>query len=158
MKTDNSSFEYWGDASFIPYVGSLKDRARYMRKNMTHAERLFWNAVRNRQFQGLKFLRQKPLLGYIVDFYCAELRLVIEIDGSVHNTSKEYDENRTSDLQLFGIRIIRYTNDQVEYDLKSVLNHLAHTIKNNPGSIAPFPAKGRAGDGSIQGGTEDGWL
>ncbi|MFA5130355.1 MAG: endonuclease domain-containing protein [Patescibacteria group bacterium] len=129
---NNSSFEYWGDASFIPYVGSLKDRARDMRKNMTHAECLFWSSVKNKQFHGLKFLRQKPLLGYIVDFYCAELKLVIEIDGSVHNTSKEYDMNRTNDLQLFGIRIIRYTNNQIEFDIKSVLNHLTDAIKNKP--------------------------
>jgi len=149
MNNTQSSFEYWGDASFIPYVGSLKDRARHMRKNTTHAECIFWNVVRNKQFHGLKFLRQKPLLGYIVDFYCAELRLVIEIDGSVHKNSKEYDENRTNDLQLFGIRILRYTNDQIEFDLKSVLNHLSETIKNNFDSVAPFPAKGRAGDGSM---------
>ncbi|MFA5130228.1 MAG: endonuclease domain-containing protein [Patescibacteria group bacterium] len=116
----------------MPYVGNLKDRARQLRKNMTRAETMFWNVVRRKQFHGFKFVKQKPLLSYIVDFYCAQLRLVIEIDGSVHHESKEYDNDRTSDLQSFGIRIILYTNDQVEYDLSSVLNHLTDTIQKLP--------------------------
>ena len=71
--------------------------------------------MRNKQLEGLKFTRQKPLLNYIVDFYCSSLLLVIELDGDSHLDNKDYDNQRTADLNKFGIKVIRYCN----YDIKN---------------------------------------
>ena len=139
---NDRSFEYCGEGSYTPYLTSLTERARTLRKNMTVAERKLWRVLRNRKFLGLKFVRQKPLLRYIADFYCAELRLVIEIDGSFHE--KEYDDMRTDELRALDITVIRYTDDHIEYDLKNVLMHLSReisTIKSQrpPPRRAPLP-------------------
>lgn len=102
------------DSAFLPYNKTLTDRAREHRKNPTKAESKIWNEVlRMRQFAEYKFLRQKPIDNYIVDFYCSELRLVIEIDGDSHAETVEYDAERTKILQTLGLSVVRYTNDDV---------------------------------------------
>ncbi len=88
-----------------------------------------WSAIRKRSIEGCLFLRQKPLLSYIADFYCASLLLVIEIDGSSHDHKKEADIQRTLALEEQGITVIRYTNDQVLYSLPRVIRHLTKTIR-----------------------------
>jgi very-short-patch-repair endonuclease len=119
----------------IPFESSLRDSARTLRKNQTRAEIFFWNMVRGRKILGHRFLRQKPILSYIVDFYCAELKLAVEIDGSIHQLAERSDLIRTSDLQTLGIIIIRYTNDQVLFspadvreDLKKQITSLASSL------------------------------
>lgn len=98
---------------YFPYNTELKLFARKLRKEMTPAERKMWSAIRKRSIEGCLFLRQKPLLSYIADFYCSELLLVIEIDGSSHEMKLEQDLNRTEILKEFGVTVIRYTNEQV---------------------------------------------
>jgi very-short-patch-repair endonuclease len=97
----------------VPYNPRMKTRARELRRNMTKAERKAWNGL----LRKLPFtvLRQKPLDHYIVDFYCPALKLVIEIDGVTHGTDeeKEYDETRTKVLNGYGLKVIRFTNDEV---------------------------------------------
>jgi very-short-patch-repair endonuclease len=118
--------------SYIPYDTSLKDLAKVNRKNSTEAENKMWNEVlKNRQFEGLKFHRQKPIERYIADFYCPKLMLVIEIDGGSHlgEASEEYDENRTIDLEQYGIKVIRYTNNQVLNSIEDVKKDLLKKIK-----------------------------
>ncbi|WKZ68452.1 MAG: endonuclease domain-containing protein [Melioribacteraceae bacterium] len=105
---------------------------RELRKNSTKAEIIFWEAVRNRKFMGKKFNRQFPLfynLGgkesfYIADFYCHELKLVIEIDGGYHIKQKEFDMLRTEDIKNLGVTVIRFTNKEIETDLSKVLNEI----------------------------------
>lgn len=81
---------------------------------MSEPEKQLWYKVLSRdQLEGLRFLRQKPLLDYIVDFYCPELRLVIELDGDSHVEQSEYDRIRTENLQKYGITVVRYTNREV---------------------------------------------
>ena len=118
--------------AFLPYSKSLTALARENRSNPTKAERKIWNEVlRMRQFANYKFLRQKPIGGYIVDFYCSELRLVIEIDGDSHTESVEYDEERTKILAAMGLTVVRYTNDEVLTNIQGVYDDLWGKIQNN---------------------------
>src|SRR6266498_3345931 len=92
--------------AFLPYNKNLVPLARENRKNPTKAELRMWNEVlRMRQFARYKFLRQKPIDNFIVDFYCSELRLVIEIDGDSHADTVEYDEERTKVLERYGLKV-----------------------------------------------------
>jgi len=100
-----------------------------MRNNPTNAERIFWYEVlRNKRIFDLKFLRQKILLNYIIDFYCSELLLVIELDGESHLENEEYDKARTEDLENYGIKVIRYFNNDVITALDWVYENLQEEI------------------------------
>ena len=108
--------------------GSLQTRARQLRLEQTPAEALLWQYLRNRQLDGFKFRRQHPIDRFVVDFCCPERRLIIEVDGAVHQDQGAYDENRTAALQALGYRVVRYTNDQVELDIMNVLDSLRHHL------------------------------
>jgi very-short-patch-repair endonuclease len=114
---------------FTPYNKSLTILARENRKNPTDAEQQMWqHLLRMRQFIGYKFLRQKPIGGYILDFYCAALQLGIEIDGDSHAEREEYDTERTRFLNACGIKILRYSNDDVLQNITGVYEHLNSAI------------------------------
>ena len=102
----------------IPYNPELRDRARNLRKEMTAAEKKLWYGFLKDYRHSV--LRQKPLDNYIVDFYCARLKLVIEIDGDTHGTDeeKEYDEFRTKVLEGYGLKVLRFLNNEIfnEFD------------------------------------------
>ena len=122
--------------AFIPYNKKLTALAQENRKNPTAAETKMWfQVLRMRHFENLKFIRQKPIGNYIVDFYCAELRLAIEIDGDSHAVAIEYDAARTAALKAQGITVIRYTNDEVLNNLDGVYDDLVAKI--NVGVPAP---------------------
>lgn len=93
----------------------LFEFARQNRKEQTAAEDLLWRNLRGKKLGGLKFRRQHPLAGFIADFYCHELALVVEVDCSVHDEigQNEYDAGRTYVLKALGIRVIRFTNEEV---------------------------------------------
>ena len=113
------------DSAFLPYNKNLTALARENRKNPTKAENKIWQEVlRMRQFAEYKFLRQKPIGGYIVDFYCSELRLVIEIDGDSHTEAVEYDAVRTAVLESLGLKVVRFTNDEVLRNIEGVYDEL----------------------------------
>ena len=116
---------------FIPYDKDLVSRARELRKETTGAENLFWNKVlKNKKFVNFKFTRQKPLDHFIVDFYCAKLSLVIEIDGEIHDFQKIRDRERDNILkQKFGLQIIRYTNKEVLTNTEKVIDDLTKKIQ-----------------------------
>ena len=128
------------DSAFLPYNKNLTERARENRKNPTRAESKIWNEVlRMRQFAGYKFLRKDPIDNYIVDFYCSELRLVIEIDGDSHAETVEYDAERTEVLHALGLVVVRYTNDDVIRNIRGVYDDLSEKIKNlHPTPLAPL--------------------
>lgn len=92
---------------------------------MTPAETLLWDHLRNRRLSGLKFRRQHPLGPFVVDFYCAEHRLAVEIDGEIHREQVGRDTARTKQLQDHNYRVIRFSNDQVLSDPKSVLDRIS---------------------------------
>ena len=105
----------------------LLANARELRKNQTEAEELLWQVLRNRQLNNLKFRRQHPLkVGFILDFYCAEAKLGLEIDGGYHSPQEqqEFDEERTKIISEYGIRIIRFTNGQVIQNTEQVLKDI----------------------------------
>ncbi|MBE3040379.1 MAG: endonuclease domain-containing protein [Chloroflexi bacterium] len=110
----------------IRTAAGIQQRAKELRQEMTQAEQLLWERLRNRQLSGLKFRRQHPLGPFITDFYCAETRLVVEIDGDIHDLQKEQDEQRTRQFEEFGYRVIRFRNKEVEtntgLDLKKILD------------------------------------
>jgi very-short-patch-repair endonuclease len=121
-----------GGLRYIPYKVNLKVLARVNRKNPTKAERKMWNEVlRNKQFNGFKFHRQKPLNRYIADFYCPELMLVIEVDGDSHyeEDAKEYDLERTINLEQSKIKVIRYNNLDVLSNIEGVWESLSEEIE-----------------------------
>ncbi|BAZ32634.1 hypothetical protein NIES4074_51400 [Cylindrospermum sp. NIES-4074] len=97
----------------LPYNLQLVERAKELRKNMTPAEKKLWNNyLKNLQF---RVFRQRPIDNFIVDFYCASLKLVIEVDGDSHFTDegKDYDAERTEILEGYGLKVMRFTNDDV---------------------------------------------
>ncbi len=111
--------------------------ARRLRKNQTESEKILWQQLRNRNFQNLKFKRQKPIevrkfanekRFYIVDFYCFEYKLVLEIDGLYHKDYEAHDLNREEELKLHGYHMIRFTNSEVKNELDSVLSRLSAFI------------------------------
>jgi len=119
-----------GVGLILPYNKNLTTLARENRSNPTKAETRIWQEVlRMRQFAQYKFLRQKPIGGYIVDFYCSELRLVIEIDGDSHAETIEYDLERTRFLNALGLHVIRYTNDDILRNIEGVYDDLSQRIK-----------------------------
>lgn len=98
-------------------------RARELRKSLTPAEQILWEVLKNRQLEGYKFRRQHPIYRYIADFYCHELRLVVELDGGVHDEvdQQEHDSNRDLVISEFGIQILRFKNEEVMLDPKKVV-------------------------------------
>lgn len=98
-------------------------RAKELRKNMTESEKLLWTEIRNRKLNGFKFRRQHPIDIFIADFYCHEIKLVIELDGNIHDSeeNKEYDEGRTAELGYLGVKVIRFTNEEVINSMNEVL-------------------------------------
>lgn len=105
--------------------------ARRFRKNPTESEDVVWQMLRNRQIKNLKWRRQQVINGFIADFYCAELNVVLEIDGSVHDTdeAKEYDSYRTSVFESKGIRTFRLRNEDCDKQ------HLTELIENIINSV-----------------------
>ena len=127
MKTTNykSSFDMHFGAS-----QNIQEKAKLLKNNMTNAEKILWKRIRNRKLKSFKFRRQHPIDIFIVDFYCHEVRLAIEVDGEIHNLKekKEYDENRTAHLNSLGIRVIRFSNSEVEDDINSVLDKISNVL------------------------------
>ena len=109
---------------------TAQQRARVLRKQATDAERYFWQYLRRRQFAGFRFRRQVPISGYIADFACLELKLIIELDGSQHQQRHRYDERRDSQLQAQGFRVLRFWDNQVFQETQAVLDAVLHVLQS----------------------------
>jgi len=129
---------------YIPYDKNLVSRAKELRKETTEAEKVFWDKIlKSEKLSNFKFTRQKPLDCFIVDFYCAKLGLIIEIDGEIHNFQKERDRERDNILkQKLGLKIIRYKNKEILNNVEKVLGDLIKRIKCNPLPTSPFSGRG----------------
>ncbi len=112
----------------------LLERRRKLRESTTNAETVLWNAIRNKQLNGLKFWRQYSVGPYILDFYCPKLRLVIELDGAHHaNTkTKNSDQERTLNLESLNIHVLRFWNHEVLSNLTEILKTIAQYAKEVP--------------------------
>ncbi|WP_287131282.1 endonuclease domain-containing protein [Candidatus Cyanaurora vandensis] len=111
----------------------LQARAQVYRQQTTQAEAVLWAALRHKQLRGLRFRQQHPLGGFILDFYCPAHRLIIEVDGPIHEQQQEYDSIRSLVLEAHGCKVIRFTNQQILKDLPTVLQ----TILIEVGPSAP---------------------
>jgi very-short-patch-repair endonuclease len=110
----------------------LKDRSKNMSKQMTKSEQLIWfNILSKRQLLGYKFTKQKIIFNYILDFYCSELLLAIEVDGESHNDQIEYDIVRTKFLNSLNIKVIRLTNNEVATNLEGAKTDLEKYIQSS---------------------------
>jgi very-short-patch-repair endonuclease len=111
---------------------SVSHRARELRHELTPAERRLWSRLRNHQLEGMHIRRQHTLAHFIVDFYYAPSRLVIEIDGDSHADQVEYDARRTEWLTTRGYRVIRFTNEDVLKRLEAVLEQISAACREEP--------------------------
>jgi len=122
------------------------DLKRRLRSDVTGPETRLWSRLRARQLQGLKFRRQHGIGPYIVDFYCPEQSLVIEVDGDSHADADQIvkDQLRDRYFQSLGLRVIRYINDDIVKNLDGVLEDLAERLSS--GSTSPHPSLRRRGE------------
>ncbi|HEY8784806.1 MAG TPA: endonuclease domain-containing protein [Mucilaginibacter sp.] len=113
-------------AKIIPYNKNLKAFARKLRKDMTFGEVLLWNELKEDKFYGFDFDRQRCIDNYIVDFYCKDLMLAIEIDGMSHNHEEAFlkDELRQRNLEKLGVKFIRFTEAETKYDMQNVIRRI----------------------------------
>lgn len=127
MNAENSHIKspFKKDGLFNEAHPLVFDLAKQLRKNMTHAEMILWGYLKG-GFEGLRFRRQHPVNMYIADFYCHKLKLVIEVDGDIHSNDdvKQNDQKRETDLMEMGYTVIRFTNNRVEKEAKTVLEEI----------------------------------
>jgi very-short-patch-repair endonuclease len=116
---------------FLPYNPKLKEKARQLRKNSTLAEILLWQRLKRKQLKGYDFHRQKPIGNYIVDFFCPQLMLAIEIDGSTHEGKEQYDIKKQKQLERLGIHFLRFGDHQVKINLEGVIIEIENWIAKN---------------------------
>ena len=117
---------------------AAKDLSRNLRKTQTYAEKVFWENVRNRRFRGLKFYRQYPIFYkfdnkesfIIADFFCFEKRTIIEIDGKIHLYRAKKDAKRTEILNILGIKVLRFTNEEVENETDKVIAEILDVFES----------------------------
>ena len=138
-----------GEETYPIYFGAKPELLRVaadLRHSLTKAEQILWEKLRNRQLSGFKFRRQHPLNDIIVDFYCHEALLSVEVDGSIHFTQyqRERDIERTRILKQFGIQEFRFSNWDVEYQIENVLNKIKEHLDK---SQHPSPRRGKGRDG-----------
>jgi len=117
--------------------------ARTLRKDSTKAEKLAWELLRDRKFKDYKFRRQHVIEGFVLDFYCHELKLGVEIDGKIHLKRKDYDRLRQEIIESEGINIIRITNKELLNKKRSILEKIEKTLSY---ASTPSPlGRGRIG-------------
>ena len=118
---------------------AIFEKARLLRNKMTFAEKKLWEYLRNKKLNGLRFKAQHPIMGFIADFYCHKMKLVIELDGISHlgENQLEYDNGRTYELEKFGIKVIRFKNEQINNDINTVLNEIKRMC------VLEFPFRGQ---------------
>jgi very-short-patch-repair endonuclease len=110
--------------------------ARLLRKQQTISEGLIWQKIRNRKINNKKVVRQQPIIFeyngknrvFVADFYCHECKIVIEIDGKIHEEQKEYDEYREYIINKLGFRVVRITNEEIKEGLEEVIERIATEI------------------------------
>ena len=115
----------------LVYNPALKEKARQLRNDSTKTEILLWTFLRSRQLRGYDFHRQKPIDEYIVDFFCNELMLAIEIDGVSHIGKELYDAKRQRKLEGLGVRFLRFKDDDVFYNCDYVIKEIEKWVDKN---------------------------
>src|SRR4030065_1456669 len=114
----------------LNYNANLKDKACQLRKNLTDSEKSLWSRLRNKQFLGIQFYRQKPIGKHIVDFFAPRAKLVVEVDGSQHVEDKHAQKDRSRDdyLASFGLKVLRFNSREVLKESDAVVEVIYRTI------------------------------
>ena len=120
------------------------EKAKALRNNMTISETKLWEYLKGKKLLGLRFRPQHPIDIFIADFYCHPVKLVIEIDGGIHQTieQKEYDIGRTAELNYWGIEVIRFTNEEIEKDINSIIEIIKQLCLTRQSKIRESPLQG----------------
>lgn len=116
---------------FYGASASIFETARLLRIKMTKPEKVLWKVLSEKKVKGFRFKSQHPIAGFIVDFYCHKAKLVIEVDGSIHNAFEQanYDEVRTYELEKLGLHVIRFSNGQVQNNIEHVIIELEKALE-----------------------------
>ena len=131
----------------IPYNQNLKALAKELRQNMTLSEVLLWNELSGKKMHGFDFDRQRPIDNFIVDFYCKELNLAIEIDGDSHDYKYEEDLKRQEKLESLGVLFLRFLDVDVKKDMNNVLREIEHWVLEHK---EPTPSPSKEGSQFLQ--------
>jgi very-short-patch-repair endonuclease len=134
--------ESLGRQVMSPQIQTFTLHSKRLRRDQTDAERKLWMRLRSRQMNGFKFRRQQPIGRYIVDFFCPESKLVVELDGGQHADQVEKDQRRTEFLNKAGYRVLRFWDNDVLSDTEAVLQKIVGEL-NHP-SPCPLPQGARA--------------
>jgi len=121
----------------------MYERAKSLRREMTPAEKILWKELRTNKMNGLHFRRQQIIDKFIVDFYCDQHALILEVDGGIHDLQKEFDAEREADLTARGFRVIRFTNQEIFKDLPTVLKKIVESCS----PLTPPSLEGRGSGG-----------
>lgn len=118
----------------LKYNSKLKNTSRKLRQNLTEAEKLLWSKIRKKQIENLQFYRQRPIGNYVVDFYCFNVKLIIEVDGGQHYevAIEKKDKIRDAYLKRLGFKIIRFSNLDVLRNIDGVIEKIKEEIHPNP--------------------------
>jgi|SRR5579872_521988 len=106
--------------------------ARAFRKTPTRSEALLWQALRRREPGGVRFRRQQPIGPFVVDFYCAARRLIVEVDGPIHDTQADHDQARQRLLECCGYQVLRFTTTEVESSIQDVIDSITTVVEGTP--------------------------
>ena len=116
------------NSKIIPYNQKLREFARQLRNNSTLSEVLLWKQIKGKAL-GVEFKRQVPMLEYIVDFYCQEIGLAIEVDGNIHDFRYLEDTQRQQEIEKYGVIFIRFSNEEIKNNMFSVILSLESKIE-----------------------------
>jgi very-short-patch-repair endonuclease len=131
----------------IPYNPNLKALAKKLRQNMTLSEVLLWNELSGKKMHGFDFDRQRPIDNFIVDFYCKELNLAIEIDGDSHDYKFEEDVERQKKIESLDVHFLRFLDIDVKKDMNNVLREIEHWVLEHK---EPTPSPSMEGSQFLQ--------
>jgi very-short-patch-repair endonuclease len=121
-----------GESDKTMYFNATPEKmeiAKNLRNNMTHTEQLLWEKLKGKQICGLRFRRQHPINLFIVDFCCHQVRLVIEVDGEIHDHQVEYNDGRSAEMEKFGVKVIRFGNSEIENAIEKVVFKIQSIVK-----------------------------
>ena len=134
LKVDksNSHSRVGGSNMFYGAIPILFEHAKKLRDNQTEAEVFLWNHFPYIQFKNLRFKRQHPILYFVAEYYCHKAKLIIEVDGGYHKLLQqfEYDKNRDSELVELGLKVLRFTNEEVLFSIETVIKTIEDEIKS----------------------------
>ena len=114
-----------------------------MRRNPTHQEAVLWQALRANRLEGLHFRRRQVIQGFIADFYCYAIGLVVEVDGPIRVTQEQYDTERDQIFAALDLQVLRVDNDDLERDLPLVLDRIHNAAEATGRLRSPLPSEGR---------------